>query len=180
MRSAYSVADFVMDRPQQKPEGTVVLPALLCASTGTILSVGLELMGFYQSGSAYLTALWSGAPFYLQDPMTLGTIGNWVLTWVLSFLVVIAMMDTAGLWRRILLALVALLLMLGAVPCLVLWGGLWDPITSLVALLWASCCAVIYTLQHRMPCEHSLEASAMMPATEGLAVDDEQSLEKAE
>lgn len=151
---AYSLPlTLVMHLHHNKPLGTVAVPALLCALTGTLLSVGLELMGYYVLASEYLFNTWRAAPFYLDQPLLVIDQVYWGVAFIMSWLVAFTVLDTAQLWRRILIGVMSLMVLLAATPCLVLWGVEWMPITTAVALIWTLCCSLVYGSQHQMPCE---------------------------
>ncbi|WP_435692054.1 hypothetical protein [Rubritalea sp.] len=142
-----------MQSHAQKPIGSVMLPAILCALTGSILAVGMDLMGYFSAVKAWLYEVWQAEPFLMSESFVVTQYVNWALTVVVSLLVALATLDSANLWRRLLIGAMSLVLLLGAAPCLVLWGVEWMPMMPVVALIWTWCCALMYASQHRMPCD---------------------------
>ena len=137
----------------RKPLGTVFLPAVLCALTGTILSVSLELMGYFSVPSMALSELWAAEPFYLVEPYVVKRELSWVIAFLASLLVAVLTLGSASTWRRLLVGLMFFSVLLACSPTLMLWGVLWLPIMALVAFLWTWVCAFIYGTQHEMPCD---------------------------
>ncbi|MFC5051874.1 hypothetical protein ACFPK9_14820 [Rubritalea spongiae] len=140
-----------------KPNGTVVVPATLCALTGSVLAVGMELMGFFRPIETLLHKIWLGEPFLISEPVVVMNYVNWGIAFVVSWLVALVVLDSANLWRRLLIGAISLVLLIGAVPCLVLWDVEWMAMVPLLALMWTWCCALVYASQHRMPCDKLAE-----------------------
>jgi len=136
-----------------KPVGTVGVPALLCALTGSVLAVSMEWMGFLNELTATLTQFWEKEPFFLVDPELVSREWNWLITFLASWLVAYFTLASARMWRRLLIGVMAGLVLVGFMPSLALWGILWLPIVSGVSVLWTWACASLYGGQHSMPCE---------------------------
>lgn len=136
-----------------KPVGTVGVPALLCALTGSVLAVSMEWMGFLNEVTASLAHFWEKEPFFLVDPELVSREWNWLVTFLASWLVAYFTLASAQLWRRLLVGIMAGLVLVGFMPSLALWGILWLPIVSAIAVLWTWACAILYGSQHAMPCE---------------------------
>ncbi len=136
-----------------KPIGTVGVPALLCALTGSVLAVSMEWMGFLHELTEKLTQFWQNDPFFLIDPVLVSSEWNWLVTFLVSWLVAYFTLASAEVWRRILVGMMAVLVLVGFMPSLALWGILWLPIVSGVSVLWTWTCASLYGGQHAMPCD---------------------------
>jgi hypothetical protein len=136
-----------------KPIGTVGVPALLCALTGSVLAVSMEWMGFLNEVTASLTQFWQKEPFFLVDPELVSREWNWLATFLASWLVAYFTLSSARLWRRLLVGMMAGLLLVGFMPSLALWGILWLPVVSGISVLWTWACASLYAGQHAMPSE---------------------------
>ena len=140
----------------QKPKGTVIVPAFLCTLTGCILAVGMELMGYFRAIESSLEVVWRAKPFYVSEPLVVVSQANWGIAFVVSFLCALVILDSARLWRRLLMGGIFVLLLLAAVPSLILWNVEWMPMVPAIALMWTWCCSLIYASQHRMPCDTPL------------------------
>ncbi len=136
-----------------QPVGTVGVPSLLCALTGSVLAVSVERMGFLQELTGALTHFWEKEPFFLVDPVVVSSEWNWLATFLASLLVAYFTLASAQVWRRLLVGMMAGLVLIGFMPSLALWGILWLPIVSGIAVLWTWACATLYGSQHAMPCE---------------------------
>lgn len=139
----------------QKPTGKVLVPATLCALAGTLLSVGLSIMGYFDGASDFMTKLWSTEPYYLENTEDVAAQVHWGTAFVASWIVALLTLSSAFVCRRFLVGLMLLTVLLTFSPVLMLWGVLWLPMVTWVAALWAWACAVIYGAQHTMPSEHS-------------------------
>jgi hypothetical protein len=142
-----------MQSHSEKPTGTITLPALLCALTGSVLAVGMDLMGHFAAVELWLHQVWLAEPFYLNEPIVVISYANWAISFVVSWLVALAVLDSANMWRRLLLGAFSFVLVLGAAPCLVLWNVEWMPMVTVLSLMWSWCCALVYASQHQMPCD---------------------------
>lgn len=140
-----------MHSNDRKPLGTVFMPAVLCALTGTILSVSFEFMGYYSAPTLAIRELWAAEPFYLVEPSELMRELNWLVSFLFSLLVAVLTLGSASTWRRLLVGLMFLSLLMAFSPTLMLWGILWVPIVASVAFIWTWGCALIYGSQHAMP-----------------------------
>ncbi|SHJ82830.1 hypothetical protein SAMN02745181_2732 [Rubritalea squalenifaciens DSM 18772] len=139
-----------------KPIGQVALPGFLCGLAGAGLAIGLDVMGVLGVAQQRLTEVFQGKPFYQQDFSTWAPHWDWALGGVLAILVALAVLDSPGAWRRFFVGFFALVLLIGVAPLLVLWGKFWSPVVPAVAVIWSWFCAVVYSSQHRMPCDIAL------------------------
>lgn len=139
-----------------KPIGQVGVPGILCGLAGTGLAIGLDVLGLLAKLEVRLTEVFKGKPFFHQDFSVWDRQWDWVLAGVLSILVAIAVLDSPGAWRRFFVGLFSVVLIACVVPILVLWGVYWSPVVSIVAVVWAWFCALVYSSQHRMLCDIAL------------------------
>jgi hypothetical protein len=136
-----------------KPLGTVGVPTLLCALTGSMLAVSIEWMGFLNEVTTTLTIFWEKEPFFLVEPELVSREWNWLVSFLASWLVAYFTLASARMWRRLLVAMMAGLVLVGFMPSLALWGILWLPIVAGVSVVWTWACASLYGGQHTMPCD---------------------------
>lgn len=143
-----------MNHSSEKPMGFVAVPAMLCALTGTLLAVGLDFMGYFGGLNQSLLKLWRAEPFLLdQNAVSVGVEYHWPVAMIMSLLVAWFVLDSAFIWRRLLVGAMMLTAVLGFAPALMLWGIVVYPFAVAAAVLWTWFCAVVYTSQHLMPCE---------------------------
>lgn len=133
--------------------GTIGVPSLFCAITGTVLSVSVDMMGYLQKASEWLARFWEQDPYFLVEPIVLQREAEWVITFVVCWLVAALTLGSLGTWRRMMVGLMVIVVLLGFAPTLMLWGILWLPWMYLIALIWTWACALIYGAQHQMPGE---------------------------
>lgn len=134
-----------------KPPGSIALPALTCALSGSILAACLEGMSYLDKATAALTTFWQNEPFFLVDGVVIAREWGWVFATVASLAVGYFTLASSALWQRVLVGVMALTVVLGFAPSLVLWGVLWVPFAALFAVLWTWVCALLYAGQHTMP-----------------------------
>ncbi|MEO1857833.1 MAG: hypothetical protein ABGY95_10800 [Rubritalea sp.] len=147
-----------MSSKTTNPVGTVRVPALLCALTGTVLAVSMERMGFLNEATSLLTQFWEREPFFLVDPEVISSEWNWLVAFIVSWGVAYFTLASDQLWRRLLIGLMAGIILAGFMPSLALWGILWLPVVTGIAVLWSWACAMLYSGQHAMPCEVGVTA----------------------
>jgi hypothetical protein len=86
------------------------------------------------------------SPVHALDPYLL-----WMATAILALGLTAVMLNISSSWRRILVWILALIITLFWVPVLLLASHKPDIGVALIGLLWAGCCALIYTINHEMP-----------------------------
>lgn len=138
------------------------MPALLCALAGTVLAVGLDMMKIFSSAAQSLASYWESAPFYLVEPFLVRSEIHWVLAFFISWGVTGLTLSSAATWRRVLVGLMLLSVLITLSPVFALWGILWLPMVTGIAALWSWGCAVAYAAQHRLPCEESCELAVVV------------------
>ncbi|MFC4995187.1 hypothetical protein [Rubritalea tangerina] len=137
------------------------MPAMLCALTGTILAISLEMMGFLVQPSLMLAQFWEREPFYLVDPYVLRGELNWVGAFLMSWSIAYFTLDCTKSWRRVMVGGMAFISVLAFAPSFMLWGILWLPFVSLIALAWTWGCAFLYASQHTMPADLAASQEAL-------------------
>lgn len=139
-----------------KPIGQVSVPGLLCGLAGAGLAIGLDALNLLGQVQEKVTSIFKGKPFYQQDFTVWESYWDWGLAGILAVLVSVAILDSPGVWRRFFVGLFSVLLIVGVVPVLVLWGTFWSPVIAIIAVVWAWFCSLVYCSQHRMPCDIAL------------------------
>ena len=136
-----------------RSEGQVMPAVLITAGMGFVVAVALVLLGLLAPLDAGLISrlgdLFGGG----ESPLIVNPALGVALAGFASFGLSWALLNTPGTQRRIILWGVSLLLIAGLSPVFALFGAFLSPFAPLVACLWSGTCAVIYGMQHRMPCE---------------------------
>ena len=116
------------------------------------LSAGLKFLGLLARLDTWLTELviklGLSAPVHSLDPYLL-----WIVTSILAASLTAVMLNISSNWRRILVWILTLIITLFWVPVLLLASHKPDIGVAFIALLWAGCCALIYTMNHEMPAD---------------------------
>jgi hypothetical protein len=116
------------------------------------LSAGLKFLGLIDRLDAWIAAMMSkpglSSPVHTLDPYLL-----WTATAILALGLTAVMLNISSSWRRILVWILALIITLFWVPVLLLASHKPDIGVALIGLLWAGCCALIYTMNHEMPAD---------------------------
>lgn len=153
------------------PQGRVVGPGLLYGGVGLALAAAMQITGLFNQGDTSLKD-------DLLGPMMNGTVLVVLTTPVLlmvaavfSFGIALAMLDSPGTWRRIVLGVTAMVVVLAMVPAFAVWQIYFSPFLPLIALFWSWFCTMMYVNHHIMPCEQTGFESGNESASHGVRVD---------
>jgi hypothetical protein len=122
------------------------------------LAAGLELLHMLEranEGIARIVAHGSADNF----PKQLPTWSVWLAAALLAFGLAAAMLGTAGVVRRFILWLGAVVLVAAWAPVLSLAAHAPEIAAPWIATLWAGVCTLVYTSHHRMPADGINESS---------------------
>jgi len=137
---------------QAYPSGRVASSCLLYGAVGMALALAMRLLGMFDQGDIVLKQLLSGMTSDLflvvvSDPLLFAVAA------LFSFGIAFAVLDSPAPWRRMVLGLTALVVLLAMVPVCALWQIYFSPFFVVVAYFWAWFCTMMYTSQHIMPCD---------------------------
>lgn len=139
-----------MHKPRH--DGHVGGASLAIAMLSMALAAGLEMLGLIGRLDAAIAARVSrGDAAALSN--TLPPWLPWVAAALLSLGLSAAVLSSPGLWRRLILCLVLVLLISTWVPVLSLANYSPQISAPWIASLWAGICSVFYAASHRMPCD---------------------------
>lgn len=148
------------------PAGRVGVPGLLYGSAGLAFTVVLHGIGLYRRADTWLFDLLS-VPLFNRGIPDLPSVSLRVLcAAIFCYGVAYAILDSAALWRRMVLGLTAVVLTLAMIPAFAVWNVYFSPFIQIVGVFWSWFCVVIYTRHHHMPCDQSdvdLQISAPEP-----------------
>jgi hypothetical protein len=140
----------------QHAHGSLSVTKILIGTMSLGLSVGMSLLGFWDTPNAMMTdwiALLGGEARDIPAPWMLLFAG------IMAFFPVSVMLSCPGVWRRLIVWLSSLLLMLAWMPVLALAAWEFTPMLPLAAGLWSGLCAMIYAHRHTLVCEIIAEPS---------------------
>lgn len=114
------------------------------------LAIGLKWLGLMaRIDGLFLSAF---SPDAMKAPdRPLEPIILWSATTALAFALPAVILNVPGLWRRIVLWGLTLLLTLFWAPVLVLAARMPEISAALVAVIWSGVCAMFYTINHVLP-----------------------------
>lgn len=117
-----------------------------------LLATGMELAGAATRLNATVAGMVSrgGAEAF---PNKLPALLVWLAVVGLAFGMAAAILGTAGVMRRVLLWLSAVILIAAWAPVLSLASYRPDIAAPWVAVVWSGACALFYASRHRMPCD---------------------------
>ena len=129
------------------------------------LALAMQLLGLFELGDARLqqSLSWILSDSFqtvVSEPVL------FMLAAMFSFGIAFAVLDSPAAWRRIVLGLTALVLVLAMVPVCALWQIYFSPFFVVVAYFWAWFCTMMYTSQHVMPCEVGVDQKTHHPHVE--------------
>mgnify|MGYP007004889949 CR=1 FL=1 len=144
------------------PPGRVVSSCLLYGAVSMALALAMHLSGMFEQGDARLkqalSVLTSDVFLIVVSDRLLFALGA-----LCSFGIAFAMLDSSAAWRRIVLGLTALVVLLAMVPVCALWQIYFSPFFVVVAFFWSWFCTMMYTSQHIMPCERHDDVQGQSP-----------------
>jgi hypothetical protein len=128
-------------------------PCLLHGTVGVSLAIVLQILGLFKSGDDRLMAALIDPVFHGQAPEGVSLLVQVMVCAVLCYSIAFVVLDTAGLWRRVVMGVSVLVLVLAMVPSLAVWHIYFSPFLTLVGVFWAWFFTLMYANHHLMPCE---------------------------
>jgi hypothetical protein len=134
----------------KKTLGTVGGPCFLIGVLAFTVSLVLGLLKFLDQLDAWILLKISvlGIPRYEISYVVLI-----IVTTVISYGVSLSMLSSPMMWRRVVIWLCAMLLIVSSVPVLALIRLSFSLSVPLTACFWSGFCALVYASRHTMPCE---------------------------
>lgn len=133
--------------------GRVDSSALLCGALGLLVSGVLYRIGLLGKGDLKILNLLSQPVFGDTVPSHLSTPVLFLLTGLFCLGLAFAVLDSPGVWRRLVLGLTLLILVVAMVPTLAVWNIYFPPVVSLVGVFWTWFASMMYASHHQMPCD---------------------------
>ncbi|MGL4399119.1 MAG: hypothetical protein ACRCXD_04575 [Luteolibacter sp.] len=127
----------------------MLVPAAAIGALSLLLVVGLEVLNLMGAVDGMISKLVSQGAVR-SFPKALPEWLVWLVTLVPAFGLPLAILSVAGVWRRCVLWITALVLMAGWAPVLALAAHFPDVGAPVIATLWSGVCAMVYAGSHRM------------------------------
>lgn len=138
--------------PHPAPQGHVLAPAAAIGALSILLAAGLDALGAMDAVNRMISGLVAQGAVR-SFPKMLPVWSVWLATVVLASGLPLAMLGVAGIWRRVVLWITAMVVVAGWAPVLALaahFPGIGGPF---IVTLWSGVCALVYTGSHRMPAD---------------------------
>ena len=138
---------------REKSKGRIWMPAFLCSLVATSFSLILDLLNAFKSLEFLLTEKLKESSLFPAEFSHFSQLTNCLLTYIVTFVIAIFLLDSAYLWRRISLFVIAITLTVSLSIAFAIWGYVFLPIILVSALVFCFILCLWYTSQHQMPCE---------------------------
>ncbi|MFT4176895.1 MAG: hypothetical protein QM627_09585 [Luteolibacter sp.] len=149
-------------KPRLKlPPGHVVGPVLATGSLGVLLAGGLFALGVISRLDGWVAGVVEQAGVR-GFPKELPQWSVWLATVVIAYGLAAVILEVPCVWRRLILWVSTVMLVLGWAPVLGLAAHRPEISMPLIAALWSGLCALVYSRNHRMPVDD--EASTPLEA----------------
>lgn len=122
-------------------------------TVGVLVGAVLQFVGLFQKGDDRLMAALLKPVFHGQMPGELSFPLLSLVTAVFCYGVAFVVLDTAGAWKRVVLGITVLVLLLAMVPTFAVWSIYFSPFLPVVSVFWAWFFCMMYVNHHVMPCE---------------------------
>ena len=136
--------------------GQVLVTAAFIGSLALVLAVGLAVLGLTDKMDLAIAGFLGRA---IQPegvfPKVLPAWALWLATALLTYALAFAMLGVPGRWRRLVLWLTTLGIVVAWGPVLGLAAHSPQIAAPLIAALWSGTCVLVYTHSHRMPCDEN-------------------------
>lgn len=135
------------------PDGRVDVPGLLYGSVGLALGIALQWMGAFKRADGWIYE-WLNKPLFRDSAPELPTIQlTTLIAAVFCYGLAFAVLDSVGMWRKVVLGVTAMVLTLAMVPAFAVWNVYFSPVLQITGVFWSWFCVVLYAQHHRMPCD---------------------------
>ncbi|WP_227021343.1 hypothetical protein [Oceaniferula marina] len=128
-------------------------PCLLYGSVGVWLAVAMELVGLFKAGDRKLLDALMSPVFHGQAPSQWPLWMQILITAACCYALAFFVLDSHGTWRRVLLGVTMLILVLSMVPTMAVWEVYFSPFLPAVGVFWTWFCSMMYVRHHVMPCD---------------------------
>ncbi len=141
-----------MDQTAHKHPAHVAFATIAITLMAVGLAAGLEFLRIIDRLDAWITAL-VVKPGFSAPVNSLDSYLRWTVTTLLALSLTAVMLNISGSWRRIFVWVLAVIITSFWIPVLLLASHKPEIGVVMVGLLWAGCCAMVYTMNHEMPAD---------------------------
>lgn len=131
----------------------VDIPCVLYGSVGVGVALAMQVVGLLKNGDERLLGALLNPVFHGEMPGVLSLPVQLLITVVCCYGLAFIVLDSAGTWRRLLMGVTVLILVLAMVPTLAVWNIYFSPFLAAVGVFWTWFCTMMYVSHHHMPCE---------------------------
>ncbi|MGE9267852.1 MAG: hypothetical protein ACQKBY_07120 [Verrucomicrobiales bacterium] len=142
-----------MKQAAAKTEGKVTMPGVIFGTVSAVLGLATEVLGVFRGLESGLAAFYEARGFALTSELGLLSLPGGFLVLLAGFGISAMILSAPETWRRVMLGVTALVLVLMLSPVLAVWGIFWHPGALLLASVWAWLSSLLYAEKHRMPCD---------------------------
>jgi len=137
-----------------RPPGHVIIPVLATGSLGLIVAFGLDALRMLDRLDRQFDG-WMRASGVdgLENRLPGWVI--WSATAIIAYGLALVILEVPGLWRRMILWITTLLMVLAWAPVLALSAHEPSIAGPLIASIWSGVCALVYAQKHRMAVDQS-------------------------
>lgn len=141
-----------MEKTSQQHPAHVGLATFAIALMALGLAAGMEVFGVVDRLNRLFASLMQPSGLSMPE-QSLDPVLLWVVAalWVVGLTAV--MLNLAGVWRRLLVWGLSLIMAVFWAPVLLLAAHQPEIGVVIVGLLWSGCCAMVYTSNHEMPAD---------------------------
>ena len=145
-----------------RPAGHVRVAATAIGSLSILLAVGLGLLGILARVNGLIAKGLLAGTF----PKALHGWLVWMAAVIFAFGLPLAILSVPGTWRRLVLWITAVVVVAGWAPVLSLAAHAPEIAAPFIATVWSGVCALVYTANHRMACDHTIRFASTDTADE--------------
>ncbi len=135
---------------QPRPPGHVLVPAATIGALSLILAVGLHAIGILNHLNEGITNILSEGK---DLPKSLPPWALWLAAILCAFGISLGILSVPGTWRRMILWITTMVLVMGWGPVLALAARKPEIAAVVIAAGWSGVCALVYASRHQMACD---------------------------
>ncbi len=133
-----------------QPPGHVLVPAATIGALSLVLAVGLYVIGILNHLNEGITNILSEGK---DLPKSLPPWTLWLAAILCAFGISFSILSVAGIWRRMILWITTMVLVMGWGPVLALAARKPEIAVVVIAVGWSGVCALVYASRHHMACD---------------------------
>lgn len=142
-----------MSQHSQDHVSRIDAPCLLHGTLGLSLAIVVQVFGLLQLGDDKLMAALLHPVFHGVAPESVSLLVQVAVCAVLCYGIAFVVLDVAGVWKRVIIGVSVLVLVLAMVPSFAVWNMYYSPFLTVVGVFWTWFFTLMYANHHLMPCE---------------------------